>query len=77
MALEAAGDRPDDGGRSTGDDVHRLQHALIVALGQPLQPNGTYGTTTAAAVRAYQSSRGLPVDGAVGARTWTALQTGR
>jgi peptidoglycan hydrolase-like protein with peptidoglycan-binding domain len=77
VALEAGGDQPEMAVGSRGDDVHRLQHALIVALGQPLQPSGTYGTTTAAAVRDYQSSRGLPVDGAVGARTWAALQTGR
>ena len=42
VALEAAGDRPEMAVGSTGEDVHRLQHALIVALGQPLQPNGTY-----------------------------------
>ncbi|TQM14752.1 Pls/PosA family non-ribosomal peptide synthetase [Pseudonocardia kunmingensis] len=77
QALEAAGDRPELAAGSRGEEVHRLQHALLVALGRSLPRNGSYGSATVEAVRDYQSSRGLQVDGAVGPGTWAALQRGR
>jgi non-ribosomal peptide synthetase-like protein len=77
QALEAAGTAPELAEGSRGEEVHRLQHALLVALGRSLPRNGGYGSATAEAVRDYQSSRGLHVDGAVGPSTWAALQKGR
>lgn len=36
-------------------------------------PEGDFGSGTAAAVRQFQSERGLPVDGIVGPETWRSL----
>ena len=51
--------------------------ALTAALGRSVPIDGTFGSVTEAAVRDYQSSRGLFVDGYVGEKTWSALQRGR
>ncbi|WP_308283170.1 Pls/PosA family non-ribosomal peptide synthetase [Pseudonocardia nigra] len=77
VALLAAGPRPPLAHGATGEDVHRLQHALVVALGRPVSLNGSYLAPTQQAVADYQFSRGLPVDGTVTEQTWTALQGGR
>jgi peptidoglycan hydrolase-like protein with peptidoglycan-binding domain len=77
VALLAAGPRTGLATGATGEDVHRLQHALVVALGRSLPANGTFGSTTRKAVSDYQSSRGLPVDGTATEQTWAALQGGR
>ncbi|MBM7654754.1 peptidoglycan recognition protein family protein [Neobacillus cucumis] len=52
---------------SKGEDVKQVQRALGV------QAVGTYGPKTEAAVRAFQASNGLTVDGVVGPQTWEAL----
>lgn len=57
---------------STGDDVRHVQIALI-ALGYPIDADGTYGPRTQAAVRDYQAANGLEVDGIAGPRTRTTL----
>lgn len=49
--------------------------ALQLLLGD-LTPDGLFGTNTKKAVSAYQTSKGLKVDGIVGIKTWTALITG-
>jgi len=36
-------------------------------------PDGIFGPITASAVKAFQTSHGLPVDGIVGNQTWPAL----
>ena len=36
--------------------------------------DGVFGAQTAAAVRSYQRSRGLTVDGIIGCNTWRSLQ---
>jgi peptidoglycan hydrolase-like protein with peptidoglycan-binding domain len=77
VALLAAGPRIELANGATGEDVHRLQHALVVALGRTLPANGDYRSTTGQAVSDYQSSRGLPVDGTATEQTWAALQGGR
>jgi hypothetical protein len=59
---------------SRGPSVKRLQ-SLLRASGHSVGVDGTFGSKTAAAVRAFQSSRGIPVDGRVGPRTWEALGT--
>lgn len=58
-----------------GAAVEDVQKRLI-SLGVDLGPTGVDGVflgATCAAVRAFQSDRGLPVDGEVGTHTWAAL----
>ncbi|MCB0869277.1 MAG: peptidoglycan-binding protein [Solirubrobacterales bacterium] len=57
---------------SRGDQVVWLQQHLI-ALGYAMQPTGIFNRTTARAVRRFQRSRGLAVDGQVGTQTWNRL----
>ncbi len=63
-----------------GEDVLVLQKRLIeIGLSITGQPDGIFGPQTDAAVRAFQQSRGLTVDGVAGPVTWTAIfeNTGR
>ncbi len=57
-----------------GEDVLAMQLRLrqlgVDAVGQP---DGMFGRQTDTAVRQYQTSHGLKVDGIVGPRTWTLL----
>lgn len=57
-----------------GDAVRDLQHRLAGA-GFTVSPSeiGTFGSSTDAAVRAFQAHRSIRVDGAVGRETWSAL----
>jgi N-acetylmuramoyl-L-alanine amidase len=58
-----------------GDDVADVQQRLGAA-GQSIDPSelgGRYGSSTEAAVRAFQQRRGLLVDGIVGDETWDEL----
>ena len=57
---------------SRGDLVVWAQQHLAGA-GESLPLTGFFGPRTAAAVRSFQLSRGLPVDGTVGTSTWPAL----
>ncbi len=59
-----------------GEDVMAVQTALKAAGFDPKGTDGTYGTNTAAAVKAYQKKRGLEADGIVGRKTWSALIKG-
>ena len=52
---------------SRGDDVKTLQRKLN------LQPDGIFGVLTDEAVREFQKSKGLTIDGIVGPATWAAL----
>jgi len=62
---------------SRGPEVLALQRRLV-ELGFWLgQPDGTYGSSTAHAVTAYQKMAGLGRDGVAGARTQQALKTAR
>ncbi|MCA8923590.1 MAG: peptidoglycan-binding protein, partial [Planctomycetes bacterium] len=56
-----------------GNDVVRLQNALRAKGFNPVPSDGIFGNGTLAAVRRFQSSRGLAVDGVVGPQTWRAL----
>src|SRR5262245_57852015 len=53
----------------TGSQVALLQERLL------LTADGDFGPQTDAAVREYQSRKGLSTDGVVGGQTWTALNT--
>lgn len=59
-----------------GQAVRELQQRLGAAGFDPQGVDGAFGPNTEAAVRAFQRSRGLQVDGVVGPKTWGAL-TGR
>ncbi|PNY83007.1 peptidoglycan-binding protein [Deinococcus koreensis] len=56
----------------SGRDVVTLQYLLRHA-GQTLSVDGSFGSGTDSAVRAFQRARGLSVDGVVGGNTWKAL----
>lgn len=57
---------------SRGDLVVWAQEHLLGA-GESIPVTGLYGRQTVAAVRDFQVTHGLPVDGAVGTATWQAL----
>lgn len=57
---------------ASGSAVIRLQERLN-AHGAGLNVDGAFGDATETAVRAFQTSKGLTVDGIVGPETWAAL----
>jgi hypothetical protein len=57
---------------SKGDLVVWAQEHLIAA-GEDIPVTGVYGKQTIAAVRTYQGSHALPVDGVIGTTTWQSL----
>ena len=60
---------------STGDEVRRLQNALIakgVIVDSPGNHDGVFGPGLDTAVRRFQQEQNLVVDGFVGAQTWSA-----
>lgn len=59
---------------STGSAVTALQRQLN-AHGASLSVDGSFGPATDTAVRNYQSSHGLVVDGSAGPQTWSSLVT--
>lgn len=59
----------------SGDKDHpvkTLQH-LLRARGHTVAVDGVFGSNTDAAVKAFQTSKGLVADGKVGPQTWKAL----
>ncbi|WP_460514976.1 penicillin-insensitive murein endopeptidase [Flindersiella endophytica] len=55
-----------------GVDVLAIQY-LLRAAGQSVAADGVFGSSTTTAVRAFQTAKGLGVDGIVGPQTWGAL----
>jgi peptidoglycan hydrolase-like protein with peptidoglycan-binding domain len=73
--LPADPNTPQVGQGATGPVVSALQQALktFAGAGAPTDPgaiDGSFGPRTETAVRAYQTDRGVGVDGIVGDRTW-------
>lgn len=60
-----------------GPTVQQLQKRLAKVGFDPGTIDGHFGADTRRAVRAFQQSRALDVDGTVGLQTWTALLTGQ
>ncbi|WP_443058158.1 peptidoglycan-binding domain-containing protein [Streptomyces sp. JWR5-1] len=60
---------------SDGSAVKAAQVQLNT-YGHQLAVDGVFGSGTAGAVRSFQKSKGLSVDGVVGPNTWRALITG-
>src|SRR5690349_16126499 len=57
---------------ASGQPVRTLQY-LLRARGGAVAVDGAFGRDTDRAVRAFQRSHGLAIDGVVGPRTWRAL----
>jgi N-acetyl-anhydromuramyl-L-alanine amidase AmpD len=57
----------------TGERVRSVQYLLRQFGRTEVAADGIFGSITETAVRAFQSSRGLSVDGMVGSETWPAL----
>lgn len=58
---------------ASGDEVRELQ-AMLAALGYDVGTvDGAFGSATESAVRAFQTAKGLTVDGICGTATWAAL----
>ena len=62
---------------SASHAVRRVQRALNAVGDGGLEVTGVFDPATTAAVRAYQSARGLPANGVVALDTWTELTNGR
>lgn len=63
---------PTQNSGNRGADVAAIQY-LLNHHGQTVSVTGTFGSATVSAVRAFQSSKGLGIDGIVGPATWGAL----
>ena len=61
---------------STGAAVIYLQQSLIKLGYKPGPIDGIFGPKTNTAVRLFQKSKGLVVDGIVGNKTWAAIDKG-
>lgn len=59
---------------SRGEAVRNLQ-TLLNTKGASLEADGSFGSATDKALREFQESRDLDIDGSCGAETWTALLT--
>ena len=60
---------------ASGDEVRELQ-TMLAAWGYDVGAvDGVFGSATEGAVRAFQTAKGLTVDGICGTATWAALDT--
>jgi peptidoglycan hydrolase-like protein with peptidoglycan-binding domain len=65
--------RPQIAYGAAGEFVAEAQKLLSEALQRQVSTDGKFGDETKAAVEEFQRQRNLPVDGVIGAATWTAL----
>ncbi|MGZ3499592.1 MAG: peptidoglycan-binding domain-containing protein [Vulcanimicrobiaceae bacterium] len=70
QALPADPDTPELVNGSTGTEVSAVQQVLQNAGLYAGPIDGQFGPNTEAAVRAYQTQRGVTVDGVIGDQTW-------
>jgi hypothetical protein len=63
---------PTQSSGNRGADVQAIQFLLQYA-GQSVDADGVFGATTVTAAKAFQTAKGLGVDGIVGPQTWAAL----
>ncbi|WP_327639584.1 penicillin-insensitive murein endopeptidase [Kribbella sp. NBC_00482] len=63
---------PTQSSGNRGADVQAIQFLLQHAA-QSVDADGVFGATTVTAVKAFQTAKGLGVDGIVGPQTWGAL----
>ncbi|MEU4292965.1 penicillin-insensitive murein endopeptidase [Kribbella sp. NPDC026596] len=63
---------PTQSSGNRGADVQAIQF-LLQYNGQSVAADGVFGATTVSAAKAFQTAKGLGVDGIVGPQTWTAL----
>ncbi|WP_329483823.1 penicillin-insensitive murein endopeptidase [Kribbella sp. NBC_01484] len=63
---------PTQSSGNRGADVQAIQY-LLQYNGQSVDADGVFGATTVTAAKAFQTAKGLGVDGIVGPQTWTAL----
>lgn len=61
---------------SKGNTVKSAQALLKYRHGYQIEVDGDFGSATQAAVRSFQRSKGLGVDGIIGANTWGKLISG-
>lgn len=61
---------------SKGAQVRTLQRLLNAIVGEKLEVDGDFGPATETAVKAYQTTRKLEVDGICGANTWKKILKG-
>lgn len=62
-----------DGMSSSRQGVSVAQLQLVEVYGYNIAVDGRFGPGTETAVRSFQASRNLPVDGIIGPNTWRAL----
>jgi peptidoglycan hydrolase-like protein with peptidoglycan-binding domain len=77
VAIMSAGKAPLMKYGSVGPAVRRVQRALNAAGTPKLAVTGVFEGTTTAAVRSYQSARGLPATGVVTEAVWARMRAGR
>jgi peptidoglycan hydrolase-like protein with peptidoglycan-binding domain len=75
-ALLSAGSTPLLKRGSASDRVRAVQRALTAALARRVEVSGVFTASTTVAVRAYQKTVGLDVNGVAGPAVWQALQSG-
>jgi len=63
---------PTQSSGNRGADVQAIQY-LLQYNGQSVTADGVFGASTVTAAKAFQTAKGLGVDGIVGPQTWTAL----
>ncbi|MDY7232740.1 M15 family metallopeptidase [Hyalangium rubrum] len=74
-SLSATSSQPTLRNGSKGAAVTQLQN-LLRNKGYNISADGDFGPKTEAAVKKFQSSKGLVADGVVGPKTWAALKGG-
>ena len=62
-----------NGSKDSEGNAVRMAQYLLREWGQNVQPDHIFGPNTETAVKQFQGSKNLPVDGIIGQQTWGAL----